>query len=185
VVCGDISLLERAPEHLTFDKILCSQVLGHVPCGEAARIVEGFAGRLRPGGSCAISIPVIGYADSDSSSGTTDRGDFTHLVNLDCSHQSDDYRRPVPEDVFERYARSPEPNLLPVRSFYTPGIFSVKSTELPCTIDTFPSTLHPIVEHHFEISSVVLYSIHDRLRRENGVDCVIGDLLITLKKRRA
>ena len=94
VACGDMSLFENSPDDLLADAILCSQVLGHVPRKELGRILRGFAAKLRTGGSCAISVPVVGasFSDDTTAGGWVSGDDFTHLVYCDRSPFDKGYR---------------------------------------------------------------------------------------------
>lgn len=183
VTRGDVSLLENSPVDLFADVILCSQVLGHVPRNELGRILRGFAAKLRTGGSCAVSIPVVGasFTDDSTAGGWTSGSDFMHLVYCNRSPFDDDYRMRVSGDLFDQYAARSPKGVLPVRNFWIPDFPRVSQHELPTPIMTVPPTLAEAIEPFFGVFKAVLYAIHGNTMRKTK-EMGIGDALIILTK---
>ena len=183
VMCADVSLFEKSPADLLADAILCSQVLGHVPRQELRRIIRSLAEKLRPGGSCAISVPVVGASFSnDTTAGSWVSGDdFTHLVYCDRSPFDEDYRKRVPDEVFDQYAACSPEGVLPVRNFWVPDFPQVSQQDLPTPVAAAPPTLAQAIEPFFEISEAVLYAIHDNLVRKTE-EVGIGDAFMILTR---
>lgn len=183
IACGDVSLFENLPDDLLADAILCSQVLGHVPRKELGRIIRGFAEKLRTGGSCAISVPVVGasFSDDTTAGGWVSGNDFTHLVYCDRSPFDKDYRKRVPGEVFDQYASISPKGVLPVRNFWTPNFPKVSQQDLPTPVATIPPTLGQLISSFFVVSEIALYAIHGRIERETE-EMTIGDALIILTR---
>jgi SAM-dependent methyltransferase len=183
VLCSDISLLENTPNDLFADLILCSQVLGHVPKRELGRIIKCFAARLRTGGSCAIALPVVGasFAEDPTAGGWIPGDDFIHLVYFNRSPFEKDFRKRVPDDVFDQYALYPQTDVLPVCCFWMPDFPETSRYLLPTPMSTPPVTLAQAAAPYFEISEIVLYSIHATRTRNDKT--AIGDVILTLVKR--
>lgn len=183
VTCADVSMLEDSPDDLLVDVILCSQVLGHVPKRELGRILRGFAAKLRAGGSCAVSVPVVGgsFTDDLTARGWVVGDDFTHLVYLNRSPFEKDYRKCVPDEVFDQYAVCSPEGVLPVRCFWMPNFLKVLQHDLPTPVPTAPPTLARATASFFEISEVVLYAVHANMVQRTEEIC-IGDALIILTK---
>jgi SAM-dependent methyltransferase len=183
VTCAGVSLLENSPDELVSDAILCSQVLGHVPRKELGRIVRGFADKLRSGGSCAISVPVVGtsFSDDTTAGGWVSGNDFTHLVYCDRTPFEKNYRKRVPYEVFDQYATCSPEGVLPVRNFWVSDFPHVSQQDLPTPIATIPPTIAQAIEPFFEISKSVLYAIHGNLARKTE-EVGIGDAFIILTR---
>lgn len=183
VASANVSLFENSPDDLLADAILCSQVLGHVPRKELGRIIRGFADKLRIGGSCAISFPVVGasFSDDTTAGDWISGNDFTHLVYCDRSPFDEDYRECVPYETFDQYAACSPEGVLPVRNFWIPEFPKVPHQDLPTPIVTVPPTISLAIEPFFEISEAVLYAIHGNLARKTE-EVGIGDAFIILSK---
>lgn len=184
VACANVSLFENSPDDLLADVILCSQVLGHVPKKELGRILRSIAAKLRAGGSCAISIPVVGtlFSEDPTADGWKSGNDFTHLVYCDRSPFEKDYRKHVPDEVFDQYASCSPEGVLPVRNFWIPDFPNVPQQDLPVPVTTIPPTLADEIEPFFEISEVVLYAIHGNLAGKTE-EVGIGDAFMVLTRR--
>ena len=180
--CADVSILEKAPQGLYVDIILCSQVLGHVRESDIARIIDGFASNLQSGGRCVISVPVVGdsFASDPSSDGWKPGGDFYHYINQSSSPFDKDYRTRVQPDVFDRMAAKCETGFLPVRSFWLPEMSGLDDSNLPVESQSIPSSLSDILNKFFNISKVYLYSAHKTLVETH--EPAIGDLLISMTR---
>jgi SAM-dependent methyltransferase len=183
VTCADISLFEKSPDNLLADVILCSQVLGHVPRQELGRIIRSFADKLRPGGSCAISVPVVGtsFSDDTTAGGWVSGNDFTHLVCCDRSPFDKDYRKRVSDEVFDQYAACSPEGVLPVRNFWMPDFPEIPQQDLPTPVATIPPTLAQVIEPFFVVSEFVLYAIHGNLVRKTE-KVGIGDAFMILTR---
>ena len=183
VACADVSLFENSPDELLVDVILCSQVLGHVPRKELGRILRGISAKLRPGGCCAVSLPVVGasFTKDSTAGGWVSGDDFTHLVYCDRSPFDKDYRKRVPYEVFDQYAACSPEGVLPVRNFWIPEFPKVTQQDLATPVATVPPTIAQAIEPFFEISEAVLYAIHGNLARKTE-EVGIGDALIILTR---
>jgi len=178
-----ITFLEKIPENLEFDRILCSQVLGHVSGPDLKRILKAFTDRLPPGGQCALAVPVVGESygaiagDSDWQPGE----DFLHLVDFNAHHSDEGYRRQVTEEKFNASAENPPPNYLPVRCFWMPDFPLADHSRLPIEASRPPSTLEDMVGPYFDMTDIWIYSIHEKDSRNQPV--AIGDVLIIMNRR--
>ncbi len=185
VVNSDVSFLSKIPHDVTVDSILCSQVLGHVSKAEMERVLTAFASSISSGGQCLIAIPVVGEAFSvdPSAHGWKPGSDYLHFVDLSVSPLEASYRTKVDDARFNEIASHPQENLLPVRCFWIEGLPSEVQTNLPLelSLDALPPTLKDLVEPHFEVTSIYLYSVH---KIQSGV-VGVGDIFVALKSRSA
>lgn len=183
VTCAGVSLLENSPNDLLADAILCSQVLGHVPEKELGRIIRSFADKLRSGGSCAISFPVVGasFSDDTTAGGWISGNDFTHLVYCDRSPFAKDYRKSVSYEAFDQHATCSPEGVLPVKNFWIPEFPKVSQNDLPTPVTTIPPTMAEAIEPFFKISEFVLYAIHGNLTRKTE-EVGIGDAFMILTR---
>jgi len=183
VICADVSLFENSPDDLFVDAVLCSQVLGHVPRKELGRIVRGISAKLRTGGSCAISIPVVGasFTDDPTAGGWVSGDDLVHLVYCDRSPFDKDYRKKVPGEIFDQYAACSPQDVLPVRNFWLPEFPNVSQHELPTPVATIPPTIGQAIAPFFNVSEVVLYAIHRHVARKTK-EIGIGDAFIIMTR---
>lgn len=181
VVCGGIEILENAPNELRADFILCSQVLGHVSTNQMKRIIDGFHRILRPGGQCAILIPIIGesFKDNPESGNWDGTKDFTHLVDVSLSPGDDGFRVPVSFDEFDKEANRPTKNILPVRSYLIPDFPNPTTADTPYSMDSIPESISSVTEGLFTLDRAILYSIH---RDTDDSTAPIGDLIIDFRK---
>ena len=185
VANSDVSFLSKIPHGVTIDSILCSQVLGHVSKAEMERVLAAFASSISPGGQCLIAIPIVGEAFSidPSAHGWKPGSDYLHFVDLSVSPLEADYRTKVDETHFNEIASHPQKDLLPVRCFWIEGLPSEIQVDLPIKLDleALPPTLKDLVEPHFEVTSIYLYSVH---KIQSGV-VGVGDIFVSLKSRSA
>lgn len=182
IICGGIEILENSPSSLSVDRILCSQVLGHVHDELLARIISGFYRVLDPEGRCVISVPVIGETFKTHPHHAGDwngKGDCTHIVNTNLPPYDENYRKHVPIESYNGLAATPETGLLPVRSYLLPDFPDPRSFKTPASIKTIPLTFHRLLQGLFVIEDAVLYSIH---RDTPHADWPVGDMLMFLKK---
>ena len=181
IVNSDVSFLSKIPPNIAIDSILCSQVLGHLSKTELERILTAFASSIKSGGQCLISVPIVGEAFSSdpSAHGWQPGSDYLHVVNFDLSPFDVNYRIQVDSTNFNKIASNPPKNVLPVRCFWIEDLPSEIKLDLPIELNNFPPTLRDLIESHFEVESIYLYSAH---KLKSGV-IGIGDILVVLKFR--
>lgn len=137
-----IDAVENAPADLTFDYILCCQVLGHTSEKLTGRILRSLAARLDRGGTLCVLVP---YCTSRVTALPFARelpagADLLHLVDLSKSPASPGFRRLLNGPTFDEAADSPMTYLLPVRCFLTSlpegqtGLGRLAATAVPKTI---------------------------------------------------
>ena len=181
IAFGDISILENQTVLTSsFDVILCSQILGHVPRVEMVRIIRCFESILRPGGKLILSIPIVGNAFSESNLNQEWQpgSDFTHLVNFGVETSDKSYRIRINEDEFTSFSSHPKPNILPVRCFWINAL-PEKSGQLPDYTNAIPDTVLRLVENSFALKKGMLYSVHLYQNEQPA----LGDMMFVLEKR--
>ncbi len=182
VTCGGIEILENAPEQLKADVVLCSQVLGHVSEKQTLRIIKGFHRILDKNGRCGLAIPVIGSAfkENPQVGAWSGKEDFTHLVAMEKSPSDQGFRRYLTLEEFNQAAKTPEPGLLPVRSFFIPEFPNPLKIKLPLWLEAPPPTISKIIQPFFRVEKCAIYSIH---KDPDSPVLPLGDLFIQLRRK--
>lgn len=182
VVNAGIEALEAAPAELTFDRILCAQVLGHVTEEQGMRIIGAFHDRLSDDGLCALLLPVIGpgFAEHIHHAGTWDAvSDYTHIIDTSYGPHDTDFRRHVPMSEYALHAEQPTPGLLPVRSWLMPDFPDPQLILEPVEVQTIPTALKALTKDRFAVAEAVIYALHRDIEGDNWP---IADLFVILKK---
>lgn len=181
IVCGGIQILENAPAELKVDRILCSQVLGHVPEEQIDRILKIFHHVLDSEGKCAVLIPVIGEKFIEHPThckGWNGESDYTHIVDVSKDPSDNEFREYIPPDEFDLISSHPKKNLLPVRSFLLPEFPDPESATLPFALEKIPPTFDQHLQNCFEVEDTYLYSIH---RDTPDSNYPVADIILFLK----
>lgn len=183
IICGNHELLMNAPSHLKVDRILCSQVLGHVSKQNLNQIIDGFHHILSEEGKCVILIPVIGEAfksHTHHAKNWDGKSDYTHIVNVALSPPGNNFRQYIDPIKFDLVADTPEKNILPVRSFLLPDFPDPHSVQLPYSLKSVPTTFEKLIGGLFEVQEMYMYSIHRDTPESNYP---VADILILLQKQ--
>ncbi len=161
VCSGGIELIEAAPAAITFDVILACQVLGHVPRGQARRIVSGLYNRLSPGGRLVVAVPVAFPAARSLSFARSWDGesDLFHAVRPDLSPTEDRFRTHLTPGDFDAAAAAPKTGVLPVRSFLVPQTPGAVLTPLPAALRDLEQPVLEGLRDGVKVDSI-LYSVH-------------------------
>lgn len=180
VVNADVGLLEKAPDGLVADNILCCQVLGHTSARQTARILEAFGKVLRQSGCLALALPVVGpqFRGDLTADDWGGERDYPHLVDVRHSSREPGFRQTITLDKFDMHAEKPAPQVLPVRCFFVPDFPDPSEVDYPVAIDA-PPTVARLIRDEFEISSTQLYHLH---ARSDGDVPAIGDAVLCLHK---